>query len=301
MSDIKWSVSIGTVKIRNPTLLASGVLGQTGANMKRVLKGGAGGVVTKSVGPRPKKGYAGPTVVQTPCGLINAMGLPNPGIDDMIREIKIVKETGGAVIGSIFGGKVEEFEKQSQRMSEAGADAIELNLSCPHAENLSTIGHDPDMAEDITKKVSKKADIPVWVKLPCNTNISRILKVARKVEKAGGDAITVTNTIPAMAIDAESKKPILGNKVGGLSGPAIKPVGLRLVYEIYRVVDIPIIGVGGVTSGKDMVEYMLAGASAVQIGTGIMWRGWNIFEKVCEEATAYLEDRELVNLIGSAH
>lgn len=301
MTKEKLKVAIGTIEIENPTLLAAGILGQTGANLKRVLRSGAGAVVTKSIGPKPREGYSGPNIVQTPCGLLNAMGLPNPGMENMVEEIETVKEKGGTVIGSIFGDGLEEFKKLSRKMEEAGVDAVELNLSCPHAKKLSTIGNDPEMAERITKEVSKESDVPIWAKLPGNTNISNLLEVAQSVQKAGVDAITIANTFPGMAIDARAEKPVLGHGTGGLSGPAIKPIALRLIYEVYKKVDIPIIGSGGVMNGEDMIEYLLAGASAVEIGTGIMWRDIDIFEKVCEEALPFLEDRSVTRLIGSAH
>ncbi|KXA98130.1 dihydroorotate dehydrogenase [candidate division MSBL1 archaeon SCGC-AAA259I09] len=301
MTKEKLKVTIGTIEIKNPTILAAGILGQTGANLKRVLRSGAGAVVTKSIGPKPREGYSGPNIVQTPCGLLNAMGLPNPGMENMVEEIETVKEKGGTVIGSIFGEGLEEFKKLSRKMEEAGVDAVELNLSCPHAKKLSTIGNDPEMAERITKGVSKESDAPIWTKLPGNTNISNLLEVAQSVQKAGADAITIANTFPGMAIDARAERPVLGHETGGLSGPAIKPIALRLIYEVYKKVDIPIIGSGGVMNGEDMIEYLLAGASAVEIGTGIMWRDIDIFEKVCEEALPYLEDRSVTKLIGSAH
>lgn len=301
MTKEKLKVTIGTTEIKNPTLLAAGILGQTGANLKRVLRSGAGAVVTKSIGPKPREGYSGPNIVQTPCGLLNAMGLPNPGMENMVEEIETVKETGGTVIGSIFGDGLEEFKKLSRKMEKAGVDAVELNLSCPHAKKLSTIGNDPEMAERITKEVSKESDVPIWAKLPGNTNISNLLEVAQSVQKAGADAITIANTFPGMAIDARAERPVLGHETGGLSGPAIKPIALRLIYEVYKKVDIPIIGSGGVMNGEDMIEYLLAGASAVEIGTGIMWRDIDIFEKVCEEALPYLEDRSVTKLIGTAH
>lgn len=291
MSDKNLKVNIGNLQLRNPTLLAAGVLGMTGANLKRVWESGAGGVITKSVGSDPKEGYPGPNTVQTPCGLLNAMGLPNPGIDKILEEIKIAKEAGSTVLGSVFGSKPKELETLASKMEDAGVDGIEFNLSCPHAEDLSMIGHDPQLTKKIIK-VGENLKIPVWAKLPGNTHIPNLIKVAKSAEDAGADAIVLINTVPAMAIDSKSKRAILGNKTGGLSGPAIKPISLRLVYETYKEVEIPIIGAGGVTNGEDMIEYILAGASAVEIGTGIMERDLEIFEKVCKEASTYLEDKK---------
>ncbi|KXB05185.1 hypothetical protein AKJ50_01590 [candidate division MSBL1 archaeon SCGC-AAA382A13] len=292
---------IGSLELRNPTLLAAGILGQTKANLKRVWKSGAGGVITKSVGPEPKKGYSGPNVVETPCGLLNAMGLPNPGIENMKKEIKNFKNQEKTIIGSIFGKNVEEFKKQALRMEETKVGGIELNLSCPHAGELSLIGHDPNLTEQITNVITNETSIPVWVKLPGNTHLANLRKVAKSAEKAGADALTITNTVPGMAIDIDTETPILGHDTGGLSGPAIKPIGVRLVYEIFEKVGIPIIGAGGITKGKDLIEYVLAGASAVQIGTGIIYRDIDIFEKICEETLTRLNGQKIENLIGKAH
>lgn len=300
MSKHNLSTKVGNLELRNPTLLAAGILGQTEANLKRVWEAGAGGVVTKTTGFEPKKGYSGPNVVETPSGLLNAMGLPNPGIEKMTKEIKKVKKSGGTVIGSIFGEDRKDFEKLAQKMKKAGVEAIELNLSCPHAESLSLIGQTPELAQKIVN-ISKNFNIPIWAKLPGNTHIPNLINVAKKVEEAGANAIVLTNTLPGMTIDTTAKKPILGHETGGLSGPAIKPVGVRLVYEVFEETNIPIVGAGGIKTGEDMLEYILAGASAVEIGTGIMWRGLNIFEKVCEEAKEQIQDRKIETLVGEAH
>lgn len=299
MTEDKLSIKIGELELRNPTLLASGILGQTGANMKRAWTEGAGGLITKTTGKNPKKGYNGPNVVETPGGLLNAMGLPNPGIEEMGEEIKIAKKENATVIGSIFGGDRKEFEEIAEKMVNKGVDAIELNLSCPHAEKLSLIGQNPDTAKEITK-ICEKFDLPFWAKLPGNTNIPNLLEVAKAVEKGGADAIVITNTLPGMTINTTAEKPVLGNEKGGLSGPAIKPVGVRLVYEIFENTEVPIIGVGGVTSGEDILEYILAGASAVEIGTGIMYRGIDIFDKACEELDEKI-DENIEEYIGNAH
>lgn len=300
MSNENLKVTINGLQFRNPTILAAGIMDQTGSALKRIWESGAGGVVTKSVGKQAKKGYHGPNVVQTPCGLLNAMGLPNPGIEEMIEEIEKVENDEAMVIGSIFGENREEFEEMARKMEKAEFDAIELNLSCPHAEDLSTIGHDPKLTEDIAE-ISQDIQTPTWVKLPGNTHIPNLLEVAEATENAGADALVITNTLPAMAIDVGTERPILGNQVGGLSGRAIRPIGIRLVYEVYKNVEIPIIGVGGVSSGEEMIEYVLAGAKAVEIGTGIMDRGLDIFKKVCDEAQDILDGRRIEELRGKAH
>lgn len=299
MNDTDLSVEIGSLRLRNPTILAGGILGLTGASLKRVWESGAGGVVTKSIGTKPKKGYPGPNIVQSPYGLLNAMGLPNPGIGDMLREIKIAKRSGATVIASIFGDKPSQFKELASKVTKAQVDAIELNLSCPHAEDLSVIGQNPEFTKEIVRSVKKYKPL-IWTKLPGNTHVSNLIEVAESAEKAGADAIVLTNTIPGMAIDAKARRPILGNKKGGLSGRAIKPIVLRLIYEVYEEIKTPIIGTGGVTTGEDMIEYILAGASAVEIGTGTVKRGLNIFEEICEEASLFLKG-DIKELIGSAH
>lgn len=300
MSREDLTVKLGDLKLRNPTLLAAGILGQTGASLKRVWKSGAGAVITKSVGPEAREGYSGPNVVQTPCGLVNAMGLPNPGVDNVLEEVEMVKDAGGVVIGSVFGSGREEFGDVASKMMDVGVDAVELNLSCPHAEGLSVIGQRPDLTEEIVG-IESDLDVPVWAKLPGNTHIPNLIQVAESAEEAGADAIVLSNTFPGMAIDAEAERPILGNEVGGVSGPAVKPIGLRLVYEVFEEVNIPIIGSGGVRKGEDLIEYILAGASAVEIGTGITWEGLEIFEKVCREAETFLKGRKIKEIKGQAH
>lgn len=300
MSGENLKVEIGKLKLRNPTILAAGILDQTGSALERIWNSGAGAVVTKSVGLEPKEGYPGPNVVETPCGLLNAMGLPNPGIENMVDEIRKIKDEECITIGSIFGKNREEFKKVALEMQSVGVDAVELNLSCPHAEGLSTIGHNPESTAEIVR-INKEIEIPVWVKLPGNTHISNFLKVVESAESAGADALVITNTLPAMTIDADAERPTLGHNNGGLSGPAMKPIGIRLVYEAYENVDIPIIGVGGVRKGKDVVEYMLAGASAVELGTSIIWEGLEIFGKVCDEALDHLNGKSFKDIRGRAH
>ncbi|MFP4005262.1 MAG: dihydroorotate dehydrogenase [Candidatus Hadarchaeia archaeon] len=299
MSNEKLKAEIGGTELRNPTMLAAGVMGLTGSSLRNVWNHGAGAVLTKSFGLESRKGYDGPNVVETPCGLLNAMGLPNPGVEEVLKEVKKLSKESVKVIGSIYGHKKEDYLKLASRLEDK-VTAVELNLSCPHAEGLSNIGHDPQLTKKISG-IGKELEIPVWVKLPAKTDIKKFIEVAKSAEKGGADAIVITNTLPGISIDVKSKKPVLGHKTGGLSGQAIKPVGIRLVYEAYREVDIPIIGVGGITTGEDMLEYILSGASAVEIGTGIMKRDLSIFEKICNEAEEILESHEIKELIGMAH
>ncbi len=295
-------VRIGGVEFRNPVMQAAGILGTTAGVMRRVYEAGAGAVFTKSVGLEERVGYPNPTVVEVECGLLNAMGLPSPGISELRGEVSKLREWGIPVVVSVFGSKPEEYAKVSSMAEEAGAVAVELNFSCPHVGEVSLIGQRGDLVEEFTRAVKDAVDIPVFVKL--TPNVSDIASIALRAEKGGADAVTAINTVRAMAIDIWTAKPILGNRLGGLSGPAIKPIAVRCVYEIYETVDIPVIGCGGVKSWMDAVELMLAGASAVQVGTAIMYRGLGVFGEILEGLSNYLGRmgfRSVSEIVGLAH
>ncbi len=285
-------------------MLASGILGYATETLERIVEGGAGAVVTKSVGITPREGYANPTIVQTNCGLINAMGLPNPGIDEFVKEIHEAKNTLNVpLIVSVYGFSTEEYAKVAKKAMNAGADAVELNVSCPHVkETGSEIGQNPKILTEVVEKVKAVVDKPVFVKL--SPNVTSIAETAEAAVKAGADAITAINTVKAMAIDTETAMPILSNKIGGLSGPAIKPIAVRCVYEIYEQVKVPIVGCGGITNWRDAVEFLLAGATAVQIGTAVALKGPNIFKAVNQGIDAYLKRngfRSVEEIVGLSH
>jgi dihydroorotate dehydrogenase (NAD+) catalytic subunit len=266
-------------------------------SMKRIFASGASAVVTKSIGLISQKGYPNPTFVELEHGILNAMGLPNPGIKDFVEEIKILKDLDIIVIGSIFGSNYKEFVNLSKKMQNVSVDALELNMSCPHAKGYGIeIGSDPNLVRDITRKVKESVDVPVFVKL--SSNLTDIVEIAKSAEKGNADGIVAINSVKAMKIDLEIKKPILYNKTGGYSGKAIKPIGVRCVYEIAKNVDIPIIGVGGIITGEDALEYIMAGASAVQIGTGIFYRGVDIFRKICREMEIWMNNHNLKKVSG---
>ena len=299
----RLATEIAGLKLANPTMLASGILGYTGLSLKSVIEAGAGAVVTKSMGLEPRTGYPNPTVVQTDCGLLNAMGLPNPGISHFKEEIKELKNTGVPTILSIYGYSSEEFATVAEIAVKMGADAIELNVSCPHVKKAGAeIGCDPLLLTEIVEEVKKKVAKPVIVKL--TPNVANIGEIAKAAEEAGADAITAINTVKAMNIEIETGRPLLANKFGGLSGPAIKPIAVRCVYDVYRSVDVPVIGCGGITSWQDAIEFMLAGASAVQIGTAIAFKGVSVFSSVAKGIDAYLKRKGFNNvreLVGLAH
>jgi dihydroorotate dehydrogenase (NAD+) catalytic subunit len=297
------ATTVAGLKLTNPTMLASGILGYTGLSLKTVIDAGAGAVVTKSMGLEPRTGYPNPTVVQTDCGLLNAMGLPNPGISHFKEEMKQLKSTGVPTILSIYGYSAEEFVKVAEAAAEMGADAVELNVSCPHIERAGAeIGCDSTLLTEIVKQVKKAINVPVIVKL--TPNVTNIAEIAKAAEKAGADAITAINTIKAMSIETETARPLLANKFGGLSGPAIKPIAVRCIYDVYKAVDVPVIGCGGVANWRDAIELMLAGASAVQIGTAIAFKGPEVFSSVTAGIDAYLQRKDFKNvkeLVGLAH
>jgi dihydroorotate dehydrogenase (NAD+) catalytic subunit len=298
------SVRVAGLELRNPTILASGVLGYTAESLQRVVEGGAGAVVTKSVGVAPRMGYANPTVVQASSGLINAMGLPNPGIDEYADEIIHAKTVVKApLIVSVFGYSADEYALVARKAAEAGADAVELNVSCPHVKQTgSEIGQNPVLLKKVVSKVKAAVRKPVVVKL--SPNVTSIAETADAAVKAGADALTAINTIKALAIDAETALPLLSNVRGGLSGPAIKPIALRSVYDLYEQVKTPIIGCGGITTWQDAVEFFLAGASAVQIGTAVALRDPNVFQAINRGVEAYLKKkryRSVQEVVGVAH
>lgn len=297
-------VDLANLKLENPTMLASGILGYSSHTFKDVAESGAGAVVTKSVGLKPRKGYANPTVVQVSYGLINAMGLPNPGIDEFAKEIRETKAVLKIpLIVSVYGYSADEYSILAKKAMSAGADAVELNVSCPHVEQTgSEIGQEPKILEEVVKKVKSSVAKTLIVKL--SPNVTDITEIAEVAVKAGADVLTIANTVRAMVIDVETALPILSNKVGGLSGSAIKPITVRCVYDVYERVKVPIIGCGGITDWRDAVELMLAGASAVQIGTSIATKGLGVFKTVTRGLTAYLRRKgcsSVKEIVGLAH
>lgn len=280
------SVEIAGIRFKNPLMLASGIMDEQGDSMVRAAENGAGGVVTKSIGINEREGYNNPVVVEIETGMINAIGLANPGIDNFKNEIQAVIKKGIPVIGSIFGTE-KDFPVLAEKMERFGVNGIELNLSCPHVKGVgSEIGQDPALVEEIVSEVKKKVKIPVFAKLTPNT--TDIVKIAKSAEKA--DALVLINTVRAIAIDIYAKRPVLSNLVGGYSGPGIKPIGLRAVYDVRKEMDIPIIGVGGISNWRDAVEYILAGANALQVGTAIYYRGFSVFDEINRGIEAYMNE-----------
>lgn len=292
-------VRVGRIRLRNPTLLASGILGTAGASLARAAEWGAGGVVTKSLGVEPREGYKGPAVVRLETGAINAVGLSNPGWRGFLPELEGVRRGGVPVVVSLFGSTPAEFRTMARGL-ERHADAFELNLSCPHVKNVgSEVGTDPELVKKIVRAAKSATRKPVWAKL---TPHADVVEVGRAAERAGADALVAVNTLRAAAFDIETGRPLLGNAVGGLSGPPLKPVALRCVYELYPEVSIPVVGSGGVSDWRDAVEFLSAGARAVEIGTALL-DGPGVFRDTVSGLRAFLRKKgtTLEGLIGRAH
>ncbi|MBZ3935741.1 dihydroorotate dehydrogenase [Methanimicrococcus blatticola] len=298
------------VPLKNPTILAAGILGTTGASMTRVIQNGAGAVVTKSIGPVPVYGHANPSMITLNAdggkgqtfGYLNAMGLPNPSYGEFTQEIEFAKKNGDApVIASIFGGDSKDFVAVAEGLMPSKPDAFELNLSCPHAKGYGAdIGSQPCHVEEITAAVKNAVDVPVWVKL--TPNVANIKDIGLAAQAGGADAVVAINTVRGMVIDIHSGWPVLGNRAGGMSGPAVKPVAVKCVYDLYEALEIPVIGVGGISCYEDMIEMMMAGASAVQIGSAV-YESDRIFENIWAGAQQFMKENGYAfdELIGMAH
>ncbi len=291
------------IELDNPTILAAGIMGTTGASLVRVAKEGAGAVVTKSIGPEPKEGHKNPSMIDLGYGFLNAMGLPNPSYPDFKDELAIAKnESNVPVIASIFGGTEDEFVDVAIGLMDSEPDAFELNVSCPHAKGYgASVGSNPDAVESITVAVKDAVDAPVWVKL--TPNVTDIVIIGEAAQRGGADAVVGINTVKGMAIDINSGYPILGNRFGGLSGHAVKPVALKCVYDLYASLDIPIIGVGGVYTWQDAIEMMMAGASAVQVGSAV-YEGLEVFSSISSGIKSFINENDykyVGDIVGIAH
>jgi len=284
-------------KFDNPVVLASGILDLTASTMNRAITNGCGGVTVKSLTKEPRLGHCNPTMLGTEHYFMNAVGFSNPGIDAGIEELKKFKQISDKpLIGSIFAGDTDGFVEMAEKICQAPIDILEVDLSCPNVieEFGQPLAYSTDAVESITEKVRQKVKIPMSVKLSPNAwNIDEIAKAA---ESAGADAITAVNTISALAIDVRSKKPILHNKLGGMSGPALFPIALKCVYNIYKAVKIPIIGTGGITTGEDALAMIMAGASLLGIGSAVYFRGEDAFVKIVGEMEEIMKEEGIKNL-----
>ncbi len=303
MADI--STNLCGIRLDNPTILASGIVGVSGSALVFAAKNGAGAVTSKSIGPREREGHDNPILVEFENGFVNAVGLPNAGAENTVDEIIFaVKNSHSPVIASVFGGTAEEFGSVAAIISGAKPALIEANLSCPNTtkEFGRPFALDAKAAASAIQSIKNSTKIPVIAKLA--PNVPDIKEIALAVTEAGADAISAVNTMPGMIIDIETAKPILHNKSGGVSGPAIKPVAVKCVYDICEAVDLPVIGIGGVTYGADAIELIMVGATAVGIGTGVYCRGIDVFRKVAEEITQFMDSHgysRIKDMVGVCH
>lgn len=310
------SVDLLGHRLPSPLVLASGIWGTTVSLLTRAAADGCGAVTAKSCGPTPRTGHVNPSCVAWEHGLINAIGLANPGAEAevaLLAQAKAALRTQGtALIASIFAGPPAEFGQVAQIIAQADPDFIEVNISCPnvHSEFGEPYAADPQAAAEVTRYVKqgiidakRAAVIPVIVKLA--PNVPSIGRIARAVVEAGADALCVINTMPGLLIDAASGQTLLANRSGGLSGPALKPIALKCVYDVYRACpQTPIIGTGGVTTGTDVVEMVMAGATAVGVGSAVYYRGPSAFQLIHAELCNWLQEHnitDLNSLRGAAH
>ncbi|WP_448590786.1 dihydroorotate dehydrogenase [Thermoflexus hugenholtzii] len=302
------SCEIAGVRLSNPLVLASGILGTSAALMVRMARLGAGAITAKSATRLPRTGHPSPILFDWGHGLINAVGLTNPGAEGMAAILsearKELAPMGVPLIASVFAARVEEFVEVARILAAAGPDMIELNLSCPNvaAEYGEMFAASPRATAEAVAAVKAAVSCPVIAKL--SPNVPDIARIARAAEEAGADAITAVNTMPGMVIDIEAGRPILTNREGGLSGPALKPIAIRCVYEIARAVRIPIIGTGGVLTGEDAIEMLMAGATAVGVGSAVAYRGLGAFRAIRQEMEAWMRAhgvRCLAEIRGRAH
>ncbi|HOQ06815.1 MAG TPA: dihydroorotate dehydrogenase [Clostridiales bacterium] len=288
MRETDLSVDICGVKLKNPVIAASGTFGFGREHACYVDLNKIGGISVKGLTLRPREGNKPPRVAETPAGMLNSVGLQNPGVRHFIEnEIPFLRQYSTAIIANIAGNTIEEYCEMAEILSDADIDAIELNVSCPNVKaGCVAFGNTTEGISEITSQVRKYCRKPLIVKL--TPNVTSISDIAAAAEAAGADAISLINTLLGMAIDIETRRPILANNTGGLSGPAVKPVAVRMVYEVSRTVKIPVIGMGGIFTGSDAVEFLIAGASAVMVGTAnLVYPDACI--KVCEGIEQYMK------------
>jgi dihydroorotate dehydrogenase (NAD+) catalytic subunit len=295
------SIDLAGMPLRNPLLLASGFLGISQEVFNRLYNDGLGAVVSKSISVSPLEGYKGPTVVYLgEKGYLNAVGLANPGSDVFAQEIR---NNQIPLVVSIVGSSRSDFQKLINKFDKLNILAYEVNLSCPHVEKMGMeVGDDPDLVTKIIKTIKTRTKKPVIIKVGIGK--SDVLKLATIIQESGADAITAINTIRAMAINVETGMPILSNRVGGLSGIPLKPIGVRCVYEIFKKVNIPVIGCGGIFTWEDAIEYILAGATAIELGSVIGYKGLKVFNQIKLGITRYLQKKDYKNvkeIVGLAH
>lgn len=286
MTKLDLSVNLNGLVLKNPITVASGTFGFGREYADYVDLNNIGAISVKGLTLNARKGNATPRVVETPMGMINSVGLQNPGVEKFVEEeIPYLRQFDTKIIANINGSTVEDYCGITERLSSEDVDSLELNISCPNVKNGGmAFGTDPIMVAHVVSEVRKRAKKHLIVKLSPNvTNIGEIAKIA---EANGADAISLINTLTGMAIDIHTRKPMIANVIGGLSGPAVKPVAVKLVHDVYKAVNIPIIGMGGIMNWEDGIEFMLAGADAISIGTANFVNP-KVTEEVLEGMTNY--------------
>ena len=295
------ATSVGTIKLDKPAMLASGILGISLDVFNRLYRSGAGAVVTKSLSSEPWEGYPNPTIFSVNGGgWMNAVGLSNPGASNFAKMIESNKDV--PIIVSLVGSIPEDFEMMIKEFTNCNVTAFELNLSCPHVAKVGLeVGDDPELVKKIVTTVKNSTNVPAIAKVGLGT--TNYLNTVKIAVDSGIDAITAINTVRAMAIDVETQRPILSNKFGGLSGTPIKPIALRCVYEITSKYDIPVIGCGGISTWEDAVEFFLAGASAIQLGSAIGDNWINVFDDINNGVLQYMKKKNystIKDMVGLA-
>jgi dihydroorotate dehydrogenase (NAD+) catalytic subunit len=289
---INLEVMIAGIKLKNPVLSASGCFGYGEEAAEFFDLNNLGGIVTKSITPLPRTGHPPPKVVETASGMLNAIGLTNVGVDKFIEDkLPYLRKLDTAVIVNIAGSTIQDYIDLAERLSkEKGIAALEINISCPNVESGGLeFGASETVAAGVVEKIKRASDLPVIPKL--SPNVTNIVAIARSVESAGADAISLINTLVGTAIDTQTRQFKLSYKFGGLSGPAIKPVALAMVYKVASSVKVPVIGLGGIGGGNDVIEFLLAGAAAVQIGTACFAEP-TVFIRAIDELKQYLAEND---------
>ncbi len=309
MGLINLETQIGKIKLKNPVLVASGTFGHAKEFEKFIHLKKLGGIVTKTITLKPRLGNPPQRIVETPSGMLNAIGLQNPGAEKFIQDkLPFLRSLKIPIIVSVMGYSVEEFVNVVRVLDKEPIDGFELNLSCPNVsygkikeaeETVRMFAHDASMIEDVVKAVRQETQKTLIAKL--GPDVSDIAKMALAAEKAGADAVSLINTFVAMAIDIKTRKPVLANKTGGLSGPCIRPIAVRMTWEVHKKVKIPILGIGGIMNADDVLEFLIAGASAIQVGTANFMNPQASLE-ILNDLTAFMRKEKIKSLkeiIGS--
>ena len=291
MSDF-LSIQLAGISMKNPLMTASGTFGFGEEFADFIDLSEVGAIVVKGITREPRRGNSGRRMAETPSGMLNCIGLQNPGVDVFLRDtLPRIRRYGAPIIANINDNLVEDYAFLAEALDDSGVAGLEVNISCPNTKHGSmAFGVVPETAAEVTAEVRNRTKLPVIVKL--SPNVTDITEIAKAVEAAGADAVSLINTLVGMAIDTQSWRPVLGNVVGGLSGPAVKPIALRMVWQTARAVKIPVVGMGGICNAKDAVEFFLAGAQAVAVGAANFVNPCSM-QEIAAGVETYLKSRGL--------